>query len=86
MSDVNSYNVWNDPSLPGVDIDHDAFLVRLKEVHGIDPATTKGTRSMRMHIDGRDWFSYVYDWEIGGKQFKQQTRTPRCGQNRRNWA
>jgi hypothetical protein len=48
-------------------------MKRLKEVHGIDPATTEGARKMLSHIDGDTWFSWNYEWEIAGKKFSQHT-------------
>lgn len=80
------YNFWNDETLPGVDINHMDFMKRLKEVHDIDPATTKGTKKMLMHMDGDTWFSWDYEWELGGKKFIQHTRDNRTGMNKHIWA
>lgn len=80
------YNYWLDETEPEKRFDHADFMKRLKEVHGIDPTTTKGTRRMNMHIDGEDFFSYVWDWEIGGKKFTQCTRQLRTGMNKHIWA
>jgi hypothetical protein len=85
-NDVTPYNIWTDPSAPDAEFSHADFLKRLKEVHGIDPATTKGTRRMVMHMDGDTWFSYVWEWEIGGKKFTQATRQLRRGLDRQIWA
>lgn len=83
---LEPYNVWTDPSAPGESFSHADFMKRLKEVHGIDPSATKGTRSMRMHVDGDTWFSYEYEWTIGDKKFGQHTRQNRTGMDRQIWA
>jgi hypothetical protein len=83
---VEPYNLWSDETAPGEVFEHAAFLKRLKEVHGIDPATTKGQRSTRMHMDGDTWFSYEWEWTIGGKKFHQSTRQLRRGMDREIWA
>ena len=83
---VTPYNVWQDETAPGQEFEHADFLKRLKEVHGIDPATTKGTREMLSHIDGDTWFSWSYQWTIGGKKSTQHTCDLRRGSNRRMWA
>lgn len=51
--------------------------VHLKEAHKLDAATTKGTRSMRCHVDASTWFSYEYDWDIQGVKLLQCTKQPR---------
>lgn len=80
------YNFWMDDTAPEKQFDHADFMKRLQDVHGIDPAATKGTRRMSMHMDAADWFSYVWDWEIGGKKFTQHTRQMRTGMNKQIWA
>lgn len=80
------YNVWFDETAPGQEFTHAEMMTRMKEVHGIDPATTKGTRSMMMHMDGDTWFSYVWEWEIGGKKFTNSTRQNRRGMDREIWS
>ena len=83
---VTPYNVWRDPSAPDQEFDIADFMKRLKEVHGIDPATTKGTRIMLSHIDVDIWFSWSYEWELAGKKFTQHTRDLRTGMDREMWA
>jgi len=83
--ELKEYNQWTDESAPGEVFDHDKFMVRLKEVHGIDPKTIRGTKKMIVHLDGDTWFASTYEWEIGGKKFTQNTRNNRRGMNRRIW-
>lgn len=80
------YNVWFDETAPGQEFTHAEMMKRMKEVHGIDTANTKGKRSMSMHMDGDTWFSYVWDWEIAGKKFTNSTRQNRRGMDRDIWA
>lgn len=83
--DVKPYNVWTDPTAPDQVFEHAEMMKRLKEVHGIDPATTKGKKQMVWHIDGTTWFDWRWDWEIGGKTFQQSTRTMRSGEDAAYW-
>ena len=80
------YNVWFDETAPGQEFSHAEFMKRLQEVHGIDTKNTKRKRSLNMHMDGDTWFSYIWDWEIGGKKFTQSTRQNRTGDNLAMWA
>lgn len=80
---VTPFNVWFED---GVEYEHADFMKRLKEVHGIDTKTMKGTREMIMHMDGDTWFDWQYRWKIAGKEFVQHTRTMRTGMNREIWA
>lgn len=57
----------------------------LRDVHGIDTKTTKGTRSMLAHIDGDTWFSWDYEWDIAGLKLTQHTCTKRTGSNAAMW-
>lgn len=84
--EVKPYNVWTDESAPGEVFEHADFMKRLVEVHGIDPKATKGQRRMMMHMDGDTWFSYQWEWTIGGKVFRQETRQLRTGMNREIWS
>ncbi len=63
----------NLPERPEVAQSGKAMVAYLKDKYGIDGKTTKGARSMVMHMDGADWFSWQYEWEIGGKKFAQFT-------------
>lgn len=53
------------------------MFAHMKEVHGIDTKTTKGTRSMLMHLDGDTWFSSTYEWTVGDLKFTQYSRYKR---------
>jgi hypothetical protein len=83
---ATAYNVWLDPSAPDQEFEHAAFMKHLKEVHGIDSKTTKGTRRTLSHCDGDTWFSWSYEWEIGGKKFTQHTCYLRTGDNLAMWS
>lgn len=50
----------------------DEFQKHLIEVHGIK--AKEGNRQMIMHVDGAGWFSWVWDWIIGGKHFTQHIK------------
>jgi hypothetical protein len=61
----------------------DEFKVHIKEKHGIND--TQGTRRMLMHADGDTWFSYRYEWTIGGMKFTQSTLDRRCAEDQMYW-
>lgn len=70
-----TFNLWCCEECGGEPMEHADFCKHLIEVHGIED--TEGTRSMKMHLDGRDFYEWVYGWEIGGKKFTQYTRSLR---------
>ena len=77
---------WVCPNCPGnPEFEHQAMMVHLKETHGIDVKTTKGTRRMLMHVDGSDFYSSAYEWEIKGLKFLNSTCHKRTGQNTAMW-
>lgn len=75
-------NTWHCPEC-NADFDFAAFSAHLRDKHGI--IDTKGKRTMTMHLDGYDFYSSVYDWEIGGKHFTQTTVDPRRGKDAGMW-
>lgn len=82
---LRPYHYWYDDTAPGEAFTHRKIVKRLKEVHGIDPKTTRGTRRLIVHIDGDTWFTSVYEWEIGGKIFAQHIRCNRRGEDLAMW-
>ncbi len=60
------------------EFEHKDAMAHFKEVHGIDTKTAKGNKSMLMHMDGRDWFSWDYEWTIGDIKAVQHTVTERA--------
>ena len=75
-------NIWHCNEC-NVDIEHADFPAHLKEKHGITDA--KGKRSMVMHADGADFYSWTWEWEIGGKKFVQNTVNKRRGMDAAMW-
>lgn len=59
------------------------FIEHLEKVHKI--TDTKGTRSMMMHLDGKDFYSYMWSWEIGGMKFVQTTNSKRGRESQGYW-
>jgi hypothetical protein len=71
-----AFNVWCCEECDGLKpMEQTEFQAHLINVHRI--IETDGTRSMRMHLDGTDFYEWVWDWEIGGKKFTQHTRSLR---------
>lgn len=83
---VAPYNVWTDATASGREFTHEKFMKHLQEVHGIDPKTIKGQKSLVMHVDGDTWFSYQWKWVIAGKEFHNHSRSNRSGMNRMIWS
>jgi hypothetical protein len=67
------------------EFEHDGMMKHLKETHGIDPKTTKGTKKMLMHMDGDTWFSWDYEWEIGDVKAHQHTCQQRSAEAAFYW-
>lgn len=73
-----SFNTWVCRTCEGEPtFDHKEFIEHLKKVHNIDPKTAQGTRTMTMHLDGRDWYQTNYDVVIEGLKFINQVRNER---------
>lgn len=85
-TEIQPYNNWTDATAPDQVFTYEEMMKRLKEAHGIDTKSTKGTRKMIYHIDGDTWFSYTYEWEINGMKFGQHTRCNRRGSNLHQWS
>ena len=56
----------------------DGRTMNLKEMqghllskHNINAKTTPGQRQALMHMDGDDWYSWEYEWNIGGINLRQ---------------
>ena len=85
--DERRFGEWwldiNLPDAPEVATSGKQMGAYLKEKYGI--TSTKGTRSMVMHVDGADWFSWQYEWTFDGKKFVQFTCDRRSGQDAAMW-
>lgn len=67
------------------ELEHKEMMAHFKDAHSIDPGTTKGNKSMLMHVDGDAWYSYQYEWTIGGLKFIQNQYYERTGDNLAMW-
>lgn len=67
------------------DFEHKAMMTHIKDVHGIDAKTTKATRRMLMHMDGADFYSWQFEWEINGLKFLQSTCDKRTDEDAAYW-
>jgi hypothetical protein len=77
---------WTCPNCEGTpEFDHAGMMQHMRSVHSIDTKNTKGKRSMVMQMDGSDFYSSVYEWEVGGLKFNQSTCNKRTGMNAAMW-
>lgn len=60
-----------------------AFKQHMREKHQI--SDFKGKRTLAMHMDGDNWFSYSWDWEIGGVKLVQNTVQARSAEDQAYW-
>lgn len=75
---VKASNVWKCLACDKQpEFEHKQMMEHLRSAHQIDTKNTKGNRSMLMHMDGADWFSCQWEWEINGMKFIQKTVSPR---------
>lgn len=84
--EVKPSNTWKCCACGDAEFQHDEMMVHLKEHHGLDPKTVKGTRRMLMHLDGDTWFAYQWEWIIGDIKAIQHTVSPRSKDDMMRWA
>lgn len=73
-----SFNMWKCLECEGEpEFEHADMMKHLREVHQIDPKTAKGTKTMTMHLDGRDWYQTNYEIVIDKKKFLNLVRNVR---------
>lgn len=82
---VKPYNIWMDPLVPDKEFSHEEFIKHLKDAYGIDANGMKASRSLLMHMDGANFYKYIWEWEIAGKKFTQNTCALRSGENAAMW-
>jgi len=46
--------------------DAEGVISHLKEIHKADP-NAKITRKKALHLDGRDWFEWQFEWDFGNE-------------------
>lgn len=80
--EVIPQNSWWCENCKSEEMTHDQMKAHIQEKHGLDPAKTKGMKSMLLHMDGRDWFSYQWQWTLNGEKenvvLTQSTISPRA--------
>jgi hypothetical protein len=75
---VKASNVWKCCVCEAQpEFEHTEMMEHLRSEHHIDTKNTKAKRSMVMHMDGANWFSSTWEWEINGMKFIQNTVSPR---------
>ncbi len=63
----DSFDIWKCMSCPDQpELSQGGMREHLQSVHSIDASTTKGTRQMLMHLDGRTWYQTNYQFDIEG--------------------
>jgi hypothetical protein len=58
-------------------------IEHVKIVHGI--SEMKGTRSMIVHLDGKDFYCSKYAWDIGGVNLTQECQNRRSPESAAYW-
>jgi hypothetical protein len=61
----------------------EAFKRHMLEKHQV--GELKGSRTMAKHMDGSNWFSYEWNWDIGGVKLVQRTTQPRSREDQAYW-
>ncbi len=73
---VKPYNIFWCDTCGGLEVGGpEAIKKHLAEVHEV--TDFRGTREMGMHLDGDTWFSWTYNWTVGGVKLHQETRQNR---------
>ncbi len=47
------------------EFEHKDMMQHFRDVHKIEPKTTKGKKSMLMHLDAADSYTFQWEWTIG---------------------
>lgn len=69
---------WCETCGDGKEYSQPEIVAHLKDAHGVDAATTKGTKQMVMHLDGRSWFQTNYAVTIAGVRLSNVVRCKRA--------
>lgn len=70
---------------PNPELEQKEMMEHMRTVHFIDTSNTRGHRQMMMHLDGSDFFSSQFEWEIGGLKFIQSTCNKRSAKDAMRW-
>lgn len=82
---VKASSTWRcDTCDDKLEMDHPEMVLHLKEMHGVDAKGLKCKISMRMHLDGSDYFSSTYDVSIALPDNKEIKMTNATCNPRRN--
>lgn len=58
-------------------VDQVGLSDHLREAHGVDVKTQHFTRTMLMHLDGRDYFASSYAWSCASVTFTEHSKNKR---------
>ena len=84
--ETKNLNVWVCPNCKGnPQFEHAKMMAHIKDVHGVDPKTTKGERRLLMHADASDHFINDYEWTIDGKKYLQHVCQKRAPMDAAMW-
>jgi hypothetical protein len=76
---AESFNIWKCLACEGEpEFEHVAMMRHLQEVHGIDTKTTRASRKMLQHCDGREWYQTNFELEVNGLKFINYCRNARA--------
>lgn len=69
---------WKCLTCPGEpEFENLEFMAHFREVHNLDPKTTKGTKTGVMFLDGQGFSSNTFEWEVGEIKFRQYINSAR---------
>lgn len=69
---------WHCLECPGdLEFEHPEMMNHMREIHGFDPKTSKGTREMIMHLDGSGFYASTYEIIINGLKFREHRQAER---------
>ena len=62
--------------------EHAEMMQHMRDVHGFEPKTSKGTRQAVMFLDGSGFHSSTYEIEINGMKFMEYRHSERVKKNK----
>jgi len=74
---VENSNTWVCVNCNTASMSFAEMKTHLAEVHKLDMAGLQGSKRMKMHMDGKDWFSGVDEWTFGELTLEQSYRIKR---------
>jgi hypothetical protein len=80
------YNIFKcETCKDGKNYEFEEMRTHLIKVHKIDVTKTKAESTVNMHLDGADYFAWVYNIKIGNVQLTNESCQKRSKEDKKYW-